>query len=125
MNITVGKLAELLGLVIEGDGTVEISGVSTLDKAGPADLVFFTQARLRPLLEGTRASAGILPAGEPLDRVPLKAVLRAEQPRLAFIRAIGLIAPVPSGTKAMKTKNMMSAAAVTTRAAPAKPCSTA
>jgi len=93
MKITVGKLAEFLGLVFEGDGSIEITGVSTMDKAGPADLVFFTQARLRPLLEGTRASAGILPAGEPLDRVPLKAVLRAEQPHLAFLRAIGLIIP--------------------------------
>ncbi|OUE29778.1 hypothetical protein BFL35_13535 [Clavibacter michiganensis] len=35
--------------------------------------------------------------------------------------AMVLITPAPSGTKAAKTKNMMSAAAVTTRAAPEKP----
>ncbi len=39
-------------------------------------------------------------------------------------RAIGLMVPEPSGTKAKKTKNMMSAAAVTTRAPFAKPFAT-
>ena len=39
-------------------------------------------------------------------------------------RAIGLIDPEPSGTKAKKTKNMMSAAAVTTREPLAKPRAT-
>ncbi len=36
--------------------------------------------------------------------------------------AITLMTGAPSGTNAAKTKNMMSAAAVTTRAAPLKPC---
>ena len=40
-------------------------------------------------------------------------------------RAIDLIVGPLSGTKAKKTKNMMRAAAVTTRAPFAKPCSTA
>ena len=41
---------------------------------------------------------------------------------IASANAIALIAPEPSGTNAKKTKNMMSAAAVTTRAACWKPC---
>ncbi len=93
MKITVRQLADRLGLAFEGDGSVEITGVSSLDKAEEGDLVFFAQAKFRPSLKGTRSSAGILPAGEPLDDVPLKAVLRAENPHLAFIRAIDLIVP--------------------------------
>ena len=41
---------------------------------------------------------------------------------IASANAMPLMTPVPSGTKAKKTKNMMSAAAVTTRAACWKPC---
>ncbi|MHB8056069.1 MAG: UDP-3-O-(3-hydroxymyristoyl)glucosamine N-acyltransferase [Candidatus Aminicenantales bacterium] len=93
MKITVQQLADRLGLAFEGDGEVEVTGVSSLEKAGPGDLVFFAQAKLRPLLEATRAAAGILPMGESLDRVPLRAALRAENPHRAFIRAIGLIVP--------------------------------
>ncbi|MBN1938382.1 MAG: UDP-3-O-(3-hydroxymyristoyl)glucosamine N-acyltransferase [Candidatus Aminicenantes bacterium] len=93
MSITVRELADKLGLSFEGDGSIEVTGVSSLDKAVRGELVFFVQAKLRPLLEGTKATAGILPAGESLDRIPLKAVLRAENPHLAFIRAISLIIP--------------------------------
>ena len=93
MKITVRQLADRLGLALEGDASVEITGVSSLDKAGPGDLVFYAQAKWRPQLEGTRAAAGILPVDESCDRVPLRAVLRAENPHLAFIRAIDLIVP--------------------------------
>ena len=57
-----------------------------------------------------------------------KAVVEEEDDEGAAIlaaSAIGLIVPEPSGTNAKKTKNMMSAAAVTTRAFAAKPCRTA
>jgi len=93
MKFTVQHLAGRLGLAFEGDGAVEITGVSSLEKAGPGDLVFCARAKMRPLLEGTRAAAGILPLEESLDRVPLRAVLRAENPHRAFIQAIGLILP--------------------------------
>jgi UDP-3-O-[3-hydroxymyristoyl] glucosamine N-acyltransferase len=93
MKTTVQELAGRLGLAYEGDGTVEITGVATLDLAGPGDLVFFAQAKLRPRLEATKASAGIIPVQEPLDGLSLKAVLRSAQPQLDFIRAVGEIAP--------------------------------
>ena len=41
---------------------------------------------------------------------------------IASANAMPLMAPDPSGTKAKKTKNMIRAAAVTTRAACWKPC---
>jgi UDP-3-O-[3-hydroxymyristoyl] glucosamine N-acyltransferase len=91
MKITVQELAGRLGLAFEGDGTVEITGVASLDKAGPGDLVFFSQAKLHHLLETTTARVAILPIEEPFDRLPFKAVLRSENPHLAFIRAIDQI----------------------------------
>lgn len=93
MNITAKQLADRLGLDIEGDGSVEISGVASLENAGPADLVFCAEAKKRPLLEKTRAVVGILPAGAPFDRGPLRASLRAARPLEAFASAVGLILP--------------------------------
>jgi len=93
MNISVKDLAAKLGLVFEGDGSIEISGVASLEKAEKGDLVFLAQAKLRPLLERTRAAAGILPVGERLEGLPLKAVLRAENPHLSFIQAVQILVP--------------------------------
>jgi len=93
MKITIQELADRLGLAFEGDGAVEISGVASLDKAGPGDLVFFAQAKLRPLLSSTAAAAAILPIEEPFSPLPFKAVLRSDNPQLAFVRAIDQIKP--------------------------------
>jgi UDP-3-O-[3-hydroxymyristoyl] glucosamine N-acyltransferase len=93
MIITVRELAERLELPFEGDGGTAISGVASLDAAGPGDLVFFAQRKRRPVLEATAAAAAILPPEEPTDGLRLKAVLRSENPHRSFIRAIGLIVP--------------------------------
>jgi UDP-3-O-[3-hydroxymyristoyl] glucosamine N-acyltransferase len=93
MKTTVHELAGRLGLAYEGDGSVEITGVSSLDLAGPGDLVFFAQAKLRPRLETTKAAAAIIPLPEPLDRISLQAVLRSAQPHLDFVRAVEFIVP--------------------------------
>jgi len=93
MRITAAKLADRLGLAVEGDGSVEISGVSSLEDAGPSDLVFCAQTKMLPLLEKTRAAAGILPAGESTGRGPLRAAIRAANPLAAFAAAISVILP--------------------------------
>jgi UDP-3-O-[3-hydroxymyristoyl] glucosamine N-acyltransferase len=87
MKLTVRELAARLGLPFEGDGTVEIDGCSSLERAEAGDLVFLApgQPKLRPLLEATGAGAAILPPGEAFDRLP---VIRAENPHLAFIRSV-------------------------------------
>jgi UDP-3-O-[3-hydroxymyristoyl] glucosamine N-acyltransferase len=85
MKLTVGELAEKLGAVYEGDGRVEITGCSSLERAGANDLVFLAQPKLRPKLEASRGAAVILAPGEAFDRIP---VIRAENPHLAFVRAV-------------------------------------
>jgi UDP-3-O-[3-hydroxymyristoyl] glucosamine N-acyltransferase len=84
MKLTVKELAERLNCPYEGDGSVLISGVASLEKAGKGDIVFLSQPRYREQLEKTAASAAILPPAEKFDRLP---VLRAENPHLAFVRA--------------------------------------
>ncbi len=85
LTLTVRELAEMLGCPFEGDGDVRIRDVSSLEKAGEGDIVFLGQAKLRKKLEETRASAAIIPPGETFRRIP---VLVAENPQLAFVRAV-------------------------------------
>ncbi|MDH7513138.1 MAG: UDP-3-O-(3-hydroxymyristoyl)glucosamine N-acyltransferase [Clostridiales bacterium] len=85
LTLTVRQLAEMLGCPFEGDGEVRIRDVSSLEMAGEGDIVFLGQAKLRKKLEETRASAAIIPPGESFRRIP---VLIAENPQLAFVRAV-------------------------------------
>ena len=55
------ELARQLGCRLEGDGSIDITGVAGLDQAGPGQLTFFGNPKLRPQLEATRASAVIMP----------------------------------------------------------------
>ena len=92
MRLTVKELAERLGCAYEGDGGTVVTGVAALDRAvaGRGDLVFMAGPKFRPLLEATAAAAAILAPGEAFDRLP---VLRAANPRLAFVRATEIFHP--------------------------------
>ncbi len=79
-------LARLLDCPFAGDGETVLTGVAALDKAGPGDLTFWADPKLKDILARTRAGAVILPPGEPLDRP----VLRSDNPHLTFVRAVEL-----------------------------------
>jgi UDP-3-O-[3-hydroxymyristoyl] glucosamine N-acyltransferase len=87
MKITVRELAERLGCPWEGDGSVEIGGVASIEGAGPGDLVFAEKSKSVAALAASAASAVILPPDAAWDRIP---VIRAAQPHLAFVRATAL-----------------------------------
>jgi UDP-3-O-[3-hydroxymyristoyl] glucosamine N-acyltransferase len=82
-------IAERLGCRLEGDGQIEIRGVSGIEDAEQGDLTFFANPRYAAELRVTRASAVIL--GEQAGNAPC-AMLRAPQPYLAFARAVELFA---------------------------------
>ncbi|HSC29852.1 MAG TPA: UDP-3-O-(3-hydroxymyristoyl)glucosamine N-acyltransferase [Vicinamibacterales bacterium] len=82
-------IAERLGCVLEGDGDIEIRGVAGIEDAGPGELTFFTNPKYTAALRTTRAAAVIL--SDAADAAPC-AMLRAEQPYLAFARAVELFA---------------------------------
>ena len=87
--MTLAEIAGRLGCRFEGDGSIEISGVATLEGAEPGQLSFFANQKYRSELKATRASAVI--AAEGVDDVPA-AVIRAPEPYLAFARAVELFA---------------------------------
>lgn len=82
-------ISERLGCRLEGDGQTDIRGVSGIEDAQAGDLTFFSNPRYIAELRATRASAVIL--GHKAEAAPC-AMLRADQPYLAFARAVELFA---------------------------------
>lgn len=75
---------------MDGDGTVEIQRVTTLEAAGPGDITFLANPKYTPHVAATQASAII--AGDDLAAAPCP-ILRTPHPYLAFTAAVGLFAP--------------------------------
>jgi len=83
------EIAERLGCRLEGDGTIEITGIASLEDAAPGHLSFFANPKYSAALQRTRASA-VIAAGT-ADDVHV-AVLRTQDPYLAFARAVEMFA---------------------------------
>lgn len=86
MSFTLGRIAELLGCELIGDAGRQISGVSTLEKAGPDEITFLANLKYAPQVKHTRAAAIL--ASEPLDTP--SATLVSSNPYLDFARALAL-----------------------------------
>ncbi|MEQ1757067.1 MAG: UDP-3-O-(3-hydroxymyristoyl)glucosamine N-acyltransferase [Vicinamibacterales bacterium] len=83
-------LAEQLGCRLDGDGDLDITGVAGIETAGPGQITFLANPKYQGVLMGTRASAVLLrDDGGPAPC----AVLRTQEPYLAFARAVGIFAP--------------------------------
>lgn len=91
------ELAERLGAVLEGDGTIDVTRVAGIEQAGPGDVTFLANPKYAVALAATRATAVIL---EPTAPAAPCAMLRIANPYLAFARAAQAFAPprtVPPG----------------------------
>ncbi|WP_122572001.1 UDP-3-O-(3-hydroxymyristoyl)glucosamine N-acyltransferase [Pseudomonas viridiflava] len=62
MSITIklGQLAEFLGATLRGDKDIEITGLATLQEAGPGQVSFLANPKYRKLLVDTQATAVLL-----------------------------------------------------------------
>ncbi len=60
MHTRVSELVERFGGQLEGDPDTEIAAVAPLERAGPADISFLGNTRMRPLASRSRAAALIL-----------------------------------------------------------------
>ncbi|MGE4298699.1 MAG: UDP-3-O-(3-hydroxymyristoyl)glucosamine N-acyltransferase [Desulfovibrionaceae bacterium] len=88
-------LANTLGLALRGEdrGDAAITGVNTLDKAGPGEISFLANPRYADLLPGCRATAVIVDEAH-ADQAATALV--SPTPYLAFARAVQLFA-TPQG----------------------------
>jgi len=92
------EIAERLGCSLEGDGEVEISGVSGIQHAEPGQLTFVSNRRYQHALGTTRASAALIAKDLKIDRdpgLPALAALRSANPQFDFARAIDLFHQPP------------------------------
>ncbi len=89
----VRELAEWLGAPFDGDGEKEIAGAAALESAGASELAFI--ANRKAALAAASSAAGCLIV--PLDYAnsPVRTVIRADDPRTAFARAVSRLHPPP------------------------------
>ncbi len=86
--MTLADIAARLGCRLDGDGTIEIGRVATLDQAGAGDLTFLANPRYTQAAQQTRASAIILADDAP--PAPC-AMLRSAHPYRSFADALALL----------------------------------
>ena len=87
-----GEIAKRLGCELEGEATLEITGVAGIEEAKAGELTFLVNRKYRPMLEGARASAILVSREE--GPVPM-AALRSANPYLDFARAIEFFHAAP------------------------------
>lgn len=94
-SFTLGQLADLLGCRLTGESQTSISGVSTLEKAGPHEIAFLANPKYAPRAKTTRAAAVI--AAEPLAGTSAATLISAN-PYYDFARALALfyVPPKPA-----------------------------
>jgi UDP-3-O-[3-hydroxymyristoyl] glucosamine N-acyltransferase len=90
--VLLAALAAALALPVEGDGSVAIDGVASLEDAGPRELAFATGPKYQAAFAASRAGAFLLP--EVFDAQG-RACLRSKVPYADFARAIDLFHPRP------------------------------
>jgi UDP-3-O-[3-hydroxymyristoyl] glucosamine N-acyltransferase len=88
--VTVAELAARLGCEVEGDGTVVVTRVAAIDRAGPHDLTFLSNPRYASHLPSTRAGAILM--DHTVTSAPC-AILRTTRPYLALARAVDILTP--------------------------------
>ncbi len=85
--MTLGDLATALGCTLQGDASLPITGVATIDAAGPADVTFLANPKYAARARRSRAAAILVTA--PLADAPMASLVTAN-PYLDFARALAL-----------------------------------
>ncbi|MGB8971075.1 MAG: LpxD N-terminal domain-containing protein, partial [Pseudomonas capeferrum] len=62
LTMTLGQLAEALGATLKGPEALQITGLATLQEAGPGQLSFLANPQYRKFLDNSQAAAVLLKA---------------------------------------------------------------
>ncbi|WP_028696811.1 UDP-3-O-(3-hydroxymyristoyl)glucosamine N-acyltransferase [Pseudomonas cremoricolorata] len=92
-SMTLGQLAETLGATLQGAAAQPITGLATLQEAGPGQLSFLANPQYRKYLETTQAGAVLLKAAD-AQGFSGNALIVAD-PYLAYARISHLFDPKP------------------------------
>jgi UDP-3-O-[3-hydroxymyristoyl] glucosamine N-acyltransferase len=103
-----GQIAEKLGCAMEGDASLEITGVAAIEEAKKGDLTFLSDRKYRGALDKSPASAVIVAKEAAPSQM---AALRSTNPRLDFARAIEIFHPAPHFPAGIHATAVVSASA--------------
>jgi len=92
--LTLGELAQQLGLSYQGDADNLIESVASLASATSSDLCFLQSLSYLDQLKRSECGCVIVPQSFE-DELPGKSLLYTDNPHLAFVRAIHLLQPEP------------------------------
>ena len=96
MTRTANELAEFLGVTLEGDGSMQLSGVAAPESARVDDLIYVETPRHLDRAATSQARCAVIAPGLALNG---KTLLRAANPKLVFARAAAwLLPPAPIAT---------------------------
>src|ERR1017187_9456352 len=87
----VRELAEWLSATFEGDGEKDMTGVAALETAGASDLAFVGNRKAAVAAEASAAGCLLVPSDWP--NPGYRTVIRVEEPRTAFARAMSRLYP--------------------------------
>ena len=93
VTIKLGQLAEFLGATLRGDPETQITGLATLQEAGPAQLSFLANPQYRKFLAGSQAAALLLKEAD-AEGFSGNALV-VPDPYLAYARISHLFDPKP------------------------------
>ncbi|KAE9645255.1 UDP-3-O-(3-hydroxymyristoyl)glucosamine N-acyltransferase [Pseudomonas sp. PB103] len=93
VTIKLGQLAEFLGATLRGDPEKQITGLATLQEAGPAQLSFLANPQYRKFLAGSQAAALLLKEADAEGFAGNALVV--PDPYLAYARISHLFDPKP------------------------------
>ena len=106
---TVTELAEYLGGVVRGDGSVRISGLGTLETAGPEAVTFLANPRYASKVAETAAGAVLMaPGGERYGRTTIEVA----NPYLGFAKLLTLFYTAPHEPKGVLPAAIVSETAI-------------
>ncbi|WP_417693779.1 UDP-3-O-(3-hydroxymyristoyl)glucosamine N-acyltransferase [Pseudomonas sp.] len=109
-TIKLGQLAEFLGATLRGDPEKVITGLATLQEAGPAQLSFLANPQYRKYLADSRAAALLL---KPADADGFAGdALIVPDPYLAYARISHLFDPKPKSAPGIHPSAVIAADAV-------------
>jgi len=92
-SFTLGRLADALGASLEGDPARVVTGVASLEAAGPEHVSFLTDAKHLKQAQASRAGAFLVARN--VSGLP-GALLHVDRPQQALIALLGLFHPEPA-----------------------------
>lgn len=110
-GLSIAQLAEVCGGEIEGERDRLITGANSLENAAPSDLAFVANRQAMEQATASQAACLLVPVS--FQRPPglLPSLIRVEDPRNAFVRALTALYPAKRKTPAIHPSAMIAATA--------------